>query len=63
MLYLRNEHLRKTKHIHKREPHLLVREDVTKGLLPQEFGGKNSLVVGLKESGAKTNGLAINSQS
>jgi hypothetical protein len=40
---------------HKKQTHLLVREDVTLGLLPQ-FSWKNkSLVVGLKGLDAKTN--------
>jgi hypothetical protein len=30
----------KATHIHKRQAHLLVREDVTQGLLPQEFSWK-----------------------
>jgi hypothetical protein len=54
---------RKAKHIHKRQTHILVREDVTKGLLPQVFGWKKYLVVSLKGSGAKANGLAVNHQS
>jgi hypothetical protein len=53
----------KAKHIHKRKPHLLVREDVTYGLVPQEFSWKKSLVVSLKGSDAKTNRLAVNRQS
>jgi hypothetical protein len=31
MLYVRNVHLTKAKHIHKRQTHFLVREDVTQG--------------------------------
>jgi hypothetical protein len=32
---------RKAKHIYNRQTHLLVREDVTLGLSPQEFSWKN----------------------
>jgi hypothetical protein len=54
---------RKAKHIHKRQIDLLVREDVTEGLLPQELSWKKkSLVVGLKGLDAKTNWLAVNCQ-
>jgi hypothetical protein len=42
-------------HIHKNQTHHIVREDVTQGLLPQEFSWKISLVVGFKGPGAKTN--------
>jgi hypothetical protein len=39
----------KAKHIHNKQTHLLVREDVTLDLLPQVFSWrKKSLVVGLK---------------
>jgi hypothetical protein len=32
MLYVRHVHLTKAKHIHKKETHPLVREDVSQGL-------------------------------
>jgi hypothetical protein len=40
MLYVRYLHLTKAKHIHKRQTHPLVREDVTQGLWPQRFSYK-----------------------
>jgi hypothetical protein len=49
---------RKVKHIHKRQTHPLVRENVTQGLSPQEFSCKKTLVVSLK-----TNLLAVTRQS
>jgi hypothetical protein len=53
MLYVRYVRLTKNQAHHKRQTHLLVREDVTQGLLPQEFMLENkSLVVSLKGSGA-----------
>jgi hypothetical protein len=37
MLYMQYVRLIKHKHIQKQQAHPLVREDVTQGLLPQEF--------------------------
>jgi hypothetical protein len=55
---------RKAKHIHNRQTQLLVREDVTYGLISQGFSwGKKPLVVRLKGLAAKTNWLAVNRQS
>jgi hypothetical protein len=43
MLYVRDVYLTKAKHIHKRQTHLLVREDVTYALCSQGFScTKNS---------------------
>jgi hypothetical protein len=57
MLYVRNVYLRKAKHVHKRQTHLLVRENVTLGLLPEV------VVVGVKGLDAKRNRLAVNREA
>jgi hypothetical protein len=44
----------KEKHIHKRQTHLLVRENVTLGVLTAGVQLKKSLVIGLKGLDAKT---------
>jgi hypothetical protein len=54
---------RKVKHIHKRQTHVLVREDVTYGLLPQGFSWKKSLVVSLKGPDTMTTWLKVNLHS
>jgi hypothetical protein len=56
---MRYVHLTKTKHVHTRQTHSLVRESVTKRLWLQGFScTKNIQVVSLKGLGAKKNCLA-----
>jgi hypothetical protein len=54
---------RKTKYIHKKQTHLLVRKECYIRTFTTRVLLKKSLVVGLKGLGAKINWLAVNRQS